>query len=180
VQFLAGEVDVVNWQHRRHFELVGAVLAEIVQPAVVSPADRGGELRVHVVAAEEGQPDCREQHGDVDPLHLHAHDLRLGVIAALDREHHVLVGPAGNQRSAGAVVLRDVAVVAERGPVEQPQGSPAHAGAAAIHSALRGGHPILERRVEIFIEQVDRFHDVHVAVDKPMTLFHGMLLSEIS
>jgi hypothetical protein len=134
-------------------------------------------LRVHVVAAEEGEPNGREQHGDVDPFHLHADDLRLGVVAALDREHHVLVGATRNKRAAGAVVLRDVAVVAERGAVEEPQRPAAHAGAAAVDAALRGGHPLLEGGVEIVIEQVDRLHDVHVAIDKPMTLFHGMLLS---
>jgi hypothetical protein len=136
-------------------------------------------LRVHIVASEEGQPDGREQHGDVDPLHLHADDLRLGVVAALDREHYVLVGAARDQGPAGPVVLRDVAVVAERGAVEEPQGAAAHAGAAAVDPALRGGHPVLEGGVQIIIEQVDRFHDVHVAIDKPMTLFHDVLLSDI-
>ena len=179
VELLAGEVDVVDRQHRCHLELVGAVLAEIVQPVVVSPADRRGELRVHVVTAEEGEPHGREQHRDVDPFHLHAQDLRLGVVAALDREHHVLVGATRDQRPAGPVVLRDVAVVAERGAVEEPQGAAAHAGAAAVDAALRGGHPVLKGGVEIIIEQVDRFHDVHVAIDKPMTLFHDVLLSDI-
>src|SRR5205823_5000990 len=105
-----------------------------------------------------------------------ANDLRLGVIAALDREHYILVGTAGDERPASAVVLRDVAVITERGAVKKPQGAAAHPGAAAINPALRGGDPVLEGGVEIIIEQVDRLHDVHVAIDKPMTLFHDVLL----
>src|SRR5947207_1821096 len=49
VEFLTGEVDVVDRQHRRHLQLVRTVLHEIVQPVVVGPANRGRELRVHIV-----------------------------------------------------------------------------------------------------------------------------------
>ena len=130
-QFGAGQIDVVHRQHRRHFELVRAVLDELVDPVVIGAADRGRELRVHVVARQERQPGGREQDGDVDALHRHAHDLRLGVIAALDGEHHIRVGALRDERAADAVVLRDVAVVAGRGAVEIPQGPAAHPGRAA-------------------------------------------------
>ena len=134
-QFGAGQVDVVHRQHRRHLQLVRAVLDEIVDPVVIGAADRGRELRIHVVARQERQAGGREQHRDVDPLHRHAHDLRLGVVAALDREHHVRVGALRDERAADAVVLRDVAVIAGRGAVEIPQRPAAHAGGAAVHAA---------------------------------------------
>jgi hypothetical protein len=35
---------------------------------------------------------------------------------------------------------------------------------------------VLEGRIEVFVEQVRRLHDVHVAIDKPVTLFHPTLL----
>src|SRR5215468_5632351 len=40
VKLLAGEVDVVYRHHRRHPQLVRAVLHEIVQPVIVGAADR--------------------------------------------------------------------------------------------------------------------------------------------
>jgi hypothetical protein len=162
----------VHRQHRRHLELVGAVLDKVVQPVVVGAADRIGELRVHVVAREKRQAGGREQHGDVDALHLHADDLRFGVVAALDREHDVLVAAGADQRPANAIVLRDVAVVAGRRAVEKPQGPPAHAGAAAVDRLHRRGDPRFERRVEVFVEQVGRLHDVHVAIDEAVAFFH--------
>ena len=39
----------------------------------------------------------------------------------------------------------------------------------------RGGDAVLEGRVEIFVEQVHRLHDVHVAIDKPVAFFHAFL-----
>ena len=60
----------------------------------------------------------------------------LGVVAALDREHHVGVGALRDERAADPVVLRGVAVVAGRRPVEKPQRPSAHAGAAAIDRPL--------------------------------------------
>ena len=130
-QLGAGQVDVVDRQHRRHLELVRAVLDEVVDPVVIGAADRGRELRVHVVARQKRQPGGREQDGDVDAFHRHAHDLQLGVVAALDREHHIRVGAFRDERAADAVVLRNVAVVAGRGAVEIPQRPAAHAGGAA-------------------------------------------------
>jgi len=35
---------------------------------------------------------------------------------------------------------------------------------------------VLEGRIEVFVEQVRRLHDVHVAIDKPVSLFHPTLL----
>ena len=172
IKLLASEVNVVDRQHRRHLQLVRAVLHEIVQPIVVGAADRGRELRVHVVARHEGEADRREQHGDVDPLHRHAHDLRHGVVAALDREHHIGVGALRDEAAAHPVVLRDVAVIAQRLAVEEPSRPAAHAGGAAIRPPQRGGDARLEFRVEIFVEQIRRLHDVHVAIDKPVALFH--------
>jgi hypothetical protein len=39
----------------------------------------------------------------------------------------------------------------------------------------RRGHAVLELGVEVFVEQVRRFHDVHVAIDKPVAIFHAFL-----
>ena len=134
-QFGAGQINVVHRQHRRHLELIRAVLDEVVDPVVIGAADRGRELRVHVVARQKRQPGGREQDRDVDALHRHAHDLRLGVVAALDGEHHIRVGAFRDERAADAVVLRDVAVVAGRGAVEIPQGPAAHPGGTASRCA---------------------------------------------
>ena len=163
-------------QHRRHLQLVRTVLHEIVQPVVVGPANCRRELRVHIVPRQERQTGGREQHRDVDALHLHAHDLRLGVIAALDREHHVGVGAARHERAARTVVLRDVAVIAGRCAVEEPERPAAHARRAAVAAPHRGGDAVLEGRIEIFVEQVRRLHDMHVAIDKPVSLLHPTLL----
>jgi hypothetical protein len=35
---------------------------------------------------------------------------------------------------------------------------------------------LLESRVEILIEEIDRLHDVHVAIDEPIAFFHIFLL----
>ena len=150
-----------------------------MHPVVIGAADRGRELRIHVVARQERQAGRREQHGDVNPLQFHPHDLRLGVIAALDRKHHVRVGALRDERAADAVVLRSVAVVAGRGAVEEPQRAPAHAGRAAVDPAQRRGDARFELGVEVFLEQIGRLHDVHVAIDKPMALFHLRLPSVV-
>ena len=34
---------------------------------------------------------------------------------------------------------------------------------------------MLELGVEIFVEEIGRLHDVHVAIDKPIALFHRSL-----
>jgi hypothetical protein len=65
----------------------------------------------------------------VDPFHLHAHDLGLGIVAALDGEHYVGVDAGGHEGTADAVVLLDVAVVTEGGrSVEEPKRPPPHPG----------------------------------------------------
>src|SRR5262249_19525332 len=74
------------------------------------------------------------------------------------------------------VVLRDVAVVANRRAVEKPQGSAAHSGAAGIGRAHRRCDTLFECWIEIFIEEIDRLHDVHVAIDEPIAVFHIVLL----
>ena len=173
-QFGAGHIDVVHRQHRRHLELVRAVLDEFVDPVVIGAADRGRELRVHIVARQERQPGGREQYRDIDAFHRHAHDLRLGVVAALDGEHHVRVGAFRDKGPTDAVVLRNVAVIAGRGAVEIPQRTAAHPGRTAIHSPYRRGHAMLEFGVEVFIEQIGRLHDVHIAIDKAITVFHSV------
>ena len=172
IELGAGKVDIVHRQHRRHFQLVRAVLAEIVQPVVVGAADRSRELRLHIVARHKGKADRREQHGDVDPFHRHAHDLSLGIIATLDREHDILVAARADQRAADAVVLRDDPVIAQGLAVEIPGRAAAHAGGAALHPPQGRGDARLEFGVEIFLEQLRRLHDVHVAIDKAVALFH--------
>jgi hypothetical protein len=67
-------------------------LAEVVQPVVVGAADGGRKLRVHVVAGEEVEADCRKQHRDIDTLHRHAYELRVGVVAGFGCKHDISVG----------------------------------------------------------------------------------------
>src|SRR4029077_6383078 len=76
--------------------------------------------------------------------------------------------------------LRDVAVVAGRRPVEEPQWPPPDPGAAAIDWPPCRGDAGFESRVEIFVEEVGRLHDVHVAIDKPISLFHPTLLHSLA
>jgi hypothetical protein len=103
--------------------------------------------------------------------------LGLGVVPALGSEHDVRVGAGGDEGSAYPVVLRDVAVVADRRAVEKPQRPAAHSGASGIGRAGRRSDPLLERsRVEILIEEIYRLHDVHVAIHEPVAVFHLVLL----
>src|SRR5215510_6965389 len=41
-------------------------------------------------------------------------------------------------------------------------------------------HPAPEPRIEIFLAQIRRLHDVHVAVDEPEPVFHDILLAWLS
>ena len=90
-ELAAGQVHVVHRQHRDPLQLVRAVGAELVDPVVVRLADGQRELRIHVVAAEQGETGGGVVHRDVDALHLHAHHLGDRVVVAGDRE----VEPAG-------------------------------------------------------------------------------------
>jgi hypothetical protein len=85
-ELAAGQVNVVHGQHRHELQAVGTVAAELVDPVVVRLAEGQRELRVEIVAGDEGQPRRRVEHGNVDPFHRHAHHLGLGVIVALDGE----------------------------------------------------------------------------------------------
>ena len=66
--------------------------------------------------------------------------------------------------------------VAERGAVEKPQRPAAHSGASGIGRTGRRSDTLLESRVEILIEEIDRLHNVHVAIDEPVAVFHLVLL----
>src|SRR6267143_1915420 len=43
-ELLTGEIDVVDRQHRRHLQLVRAVLDKIVQPVIVGAAENCGSM----------------------------------------------------------------------------------------------------------------------------------------
>ena len=96
-QFGARHIHVLHRQHRRPFQLVRAVLRELVDPVVVSLTKRQCEMWVHIVPRDEAQSHGREHDGDVDPLKLHAHDLSFRVVVPLDGEVEI---PA--RRHAGA------------------------------------------------------------------------------
>jgi hypothetical protein len=82
---------------------------------------------------------------------------------------------AETKGSAYPVVLRNVAVVADRCAVEKPQGPAAHSGTSGICRAGRRSDTLPESGVEILIEEIDRLHDVHVAINKPVAVFHIVL-----
>ena len=179
----ARQVDVVHGQHRDELQALGAVLAEVVDPVVVGLAEGQREQGIQVVARDEREAGGRVEDRDVDPLHIQPHDLRLGVVVALDGE----VQPAGvgdprsreglsALRRARAAPLPVLLQVGVRGgqPVDEDQ-----AGRAATRAAVdshRHADAVLERRVQIALEEVRRFHDVHVGVDEPEAIFHDILL----
>src|SRR5205823_5886687 len=68
------------------------------------------------------------------------------------------------------------AVVAQGLAVEIPGRPAAHAGGAALHALQRRGDARLELGVEVFVEEVRRLHDVHVAIDEPVAVLHRTLL----
>src|SRR5207237_1909374 len=88
------------------------------------------------------------------------------------RENVVLVAAGADERAADAVVLLDDAVIAQGLAVEIPGRAAAHAGGATLHPPQGRGDARLEFGVEIFLEQLRRLHDVHVAIDKAVALFH--------
>src|SRR5262252_8117975 len=85
-QFLACQVDIMQWKHGSEFQLIGTVLAELVDPVVVRAAEGQGELWVHSVAGEEAKTTGREQDSDVDAFHLHRHELGFSVVISFDGE----------------------------------------------------------------------------------------------
>src|SRR5262247_667659 len=85
-QFLAGQVDIMKWKHGSEFQLVGTVLAELVDPVVVGLAQGQRELWVHSVPGDETETTSREQDGNIDSFHLHRHDLGFGVVISFDGE----------------------------------------------------------------------------------------------
>ena len=180
-QLPAGEMDVVRRQHGHELELVGAVLAELVDPVVVGLAQGEGEMRVHVVAGEEAQPRGRIEDGDIHALDPHAHDLRHRVVLALDGEIEApRVGEPGSRERLGAVGA------AGRPPLAILLQLGVHGGVQAVDddgAALRApvgadgqAHPAPELGLQILLEKIRRFHDVHVAVDEPEPIFHDASL----
>ncbi len=180
-QLGARQVDLVRGQHRHELELVRARLAELVDPVVVGLAEREGELGVHAVAGEKAQSRRRVEHRDVHAFHLHARQLRLRVIVALDREIETpRVGQArarerlGAVRAAGLVplaVLLQLGVHGRRQAVDH-DGAPL----GATVGAERQADAAPEGRIEIRREEVRRLHDVHVAIDEPEPVLHDVLL----
>jgi hypothetical protein len=176
-------VHVVHGQHGHELQPVGAVLAELVDPVVVRLAQGERELGIHVVAGDEAQAARRVEHRDVHAFLLHAHDLRLGVVIALDGEvQPACVGQPRPGEGLGALgrsapdALPVLLQVGVRGgqPVDEGE-----AGGAPKRAAVRAhGHAdaMLELRVQIPIEEIGRLHDVHVGVDEAQSVFHLTLL----
>src|SRR5215475_5205960 len=96
-QFLACQVDIMEWKHSSEFQLVGTVLAELVDPVVVGLAQGQGELWIHSVARDEAEATSREQDGNINSFHLHRHDLGFGVVTSFDGEAQ----PSSRSRARG-------------------------------------------------------------------------------
>src|SRR5215470_11328546 len=142
-------------------------------------------MRVHVVAGEEAQARGGEEDGDVDALHGHAHDLRHGIVLALDREIEApRVGQARARERLGAVRgarLAALAVLLQLGI--HCCGQAVDDDGAALGPAVAGDgqeHPAPEPWIEVLLEKIRRLHDVHVAVDEPEPIFHDALLTWLS
>src|SRR5262249_57556079 len=86
-------------------------------------------------------------------------------------------GGGGVRRGGGGARSGVLEVhVRRRQPIDQDL-----PGRAAIGPAVRAdphADAVLERRIEIAVEQIRRFHDVHVGVDEPKSILHGVLLVE--
>src|SRR5262245_23725101 len=96
-QFLACQVDIMEWKHGSEFQLGGTVLAELVDPVVVGLAQGQGDLWVHSVAGSETETAGSEQDGSLDAFHLHRHDLRVSVVISFAGEAQ----PSGRSRARG-------------------------------------------------------------------------------
>src|SRR5262249_39114642 len=184
-ELAASEVDVVWRQHRDELQLIGAVLTELVDPVVVRLAEGQREMRVHVVAGEEAQARGGEEDGDVDALHGHAHDLRHGIVLALDREIEASrVGQARARERLGAVRgarLAALAVLLQLGIHRGGQAVDDDGAALGPPIGADGQlHSTPEPRIEVLLEQIRWLHDVHVAVDEPEPIFHDPLLTWLS
>ena len=186
-QLPAGQVHVVHGQHRDEFQPRRAVLAEVVDPVVVRLAEGQRELRIHPVAAHQGEAGGGVEHRDVDPFHRHAHDLGLGVVVALDGEveaARVEDARAGQELRALRLLWADplpvlLQIHVGRG-LAVDDDEPRRAAIGAAVGADRHADAVLEPRVQIAVEQVRGFHDVHVGVDEPNPVLHGSLLRRLA
>src|SRR6185369_3885381 len=151
-------------------------------PVVVGLAQAEGEPRIEVVPSDETEAGGGEEHGDVHALHLHAHHLCHRVVAALDgevepprvgqpraRQGLRAVGVRGARPRALAVLLQ-LGVLGGRQAVDD-DGAPTRAAVLADGK----DDALFESRVEVAPEQVGRFHDVHVAIHEPESVFHDAL-----
>ena len=166
-----------------NFSWIGAVLAELVNPVVVGLTQSQRQPRVHAIAGNDAEPHSRKQDRDVDPFQLHAHDLRHRVVFPLDRE---IKPPAVGHAGAGQG-LRDGGFLGAAGPFsmllqfdvadrrfvvdDDDSRLRSTVGAHGKH------HPIAKLAIQIAIEQVRGFHDVHIAVDESKHVFRGRILS---
>jgi hypothetical protein len=182
-QLAAGDVHVVEGQHRHELEALGTVAAELMDPVVVGLTEGEGAAGIQVVARDERQPVGRIEDRDVHALHRHRHHLRLGVVVALDREVRCPVSASRDPTAAGCsasvpsralAILLEVAVTGGARPsmTMAPLG-PRRGRPSAPH---QGADAMPELRIEVPVEEVGWLHDVHIAVDEAQSVFHGVLL----
>src|SRR5438876_4913056 len=153
--------DVLDREHGRSVHPPGiAGLAEVGQPVVVGPRDRGRERRVHVRVAVHEEAPRGVEHGHVDPFAIHRTKLRRGVEAALD----VLGKPVqpARERHAGDPSRQEELVRAVDGHADVR--------GLALSPARR---PVPERGIDVALPQVDRLQHVHVAVEDLEPVFHA-------
>ena len=87
-------------QHSDKFELVGAVLAEVVNPVIIGLAQGQREPRVHMVAGNQAETGSGEEDRDINALDLHAHHLCFGIVVARNSkiEPTLLSNPGARKR----------------------------------------------------------------------------------
>src|SRR6266851_6690114 len=171
-------------QHGDKFELVGAVLAEVVNPVIIGLTQGQREPRVHMVAGNQAEASGGEEDRNVNPLYLHAHHLCFGIVVARHSkiEPTLLSNPGARQRlctmdcairvrTIPLAVLLQVSVHREGQAINDN-----HAAAGTAVRSDRQNNTMLALRVQIGRKEVWRLHNMHIAVDKPEPVFHNALL----
>ena len=165
--------DVVGRQHSGALEPRRILLAEIVEPVVVGPADGLRQQRIHVGHGHDVQAGGGEQHRHVQALDVHGLELGLGIEPLGSREvDHVLARDLLPLADHARIVGQGRALGPRLLAVQQQQVE-----ITAARDVDDSRRVLLERRIDVVFPEVHRLHDVHVGVDDFQSVFHRSLPS---
>ena len=159
------QIDRLQWQHRHTEQAVGIRLAVIGEPAVISAAGRSGELGVMDRAGE--QAEARIEEGGVDAVGIHIRDAlvriepaRLAVLILHRVVDDTLPGADRADPADAALAVAD-RVLLDDEPL------------FAVLLLDDPRRPVAERRVDVFVPEVQRLEDVTVGVDDVVSATHN-------